>query len=286
MGNLVHPEVVRGHALRDVCQRKVGDRPKAAWVLDRAIQRDRRPHHVPLRDDHGFRAAGRPRRVDERGRVLGLDLASGGLEHIPTAIGSEGLAPSLHDLVPGDHPVVLLELLRILHQDHVLQRGKFGLDLLPSLHDVAVLEDGHLGVAVRRDVLDLLGSQRVVEGDRRRAGVDHAHVRDDVLRPVADHQADEVTLPRPQGLQAEGDGSRPFPVLAPCERAPAPAFLPRQGRVVPVGLGVAGEGVADRLALGFGVDRSPFRHNVPARGGHALSPLFLDVISTESSRMR
>ena len=98
----------------------------------------------------------------------------------------------------GDHGVA--GGLRRLHQHDRLQRAERFADLQEPLEEGVVLDDGHLGLAVVDEVVDLLGCRRVVDRHRRCAEEQHGEV-ERVEKPgrlrIISTTASPLPTPRP-----------------------------------------------------------------------------------------
>ena len=154
-----------------------------------------------------------------------VSAASLGLER-PPAVGQQ--------VRPRRDPRVVGELLAVLEEDHPLEGGELGQDLLPALQEPAVLDHRHLRLAVGGDVLDLLRGQGVVERDARRPGVHGGEVGQQVLDAVAGHDRHEVAPADAEGPKAHRRLGSLLPVLAPGEGGVgACPVLPRDRRQGP-----------------------------------------------------
>ncbi len=146
--------VVAEHPLRHVGERQVGDADGAHVELEHTSRALQHPAHVAVGEGHALGRPGGPRGVDDRGGVTGTDLRPARVEG--AGVGGACGAAALDELRPGQHPVEMHEVLRLLEQHHVLERRKVPANVVPARQHLAVLQDGDLRAAVRRDVLDLL----------------------------------------------------------------------------------------------------------------------------------
>ena len=83
-----------------------------------------------------------------------------------------------------------------------LERAEPVADGVEASQEGVVLEDRHLGATVVDQVVDLIGSRRVVDRDGCRPAEQHRQVDGVELGPVRQHQHDTVTLPDPEPAQA------------------------------------------------------------------------------------
>ncbi len=255
----IRTEIVRRETFGDVRKGQIGHHSRPGLQIGGPTETLQRPHHVALADHHTLGSTCGPGGVDQGGQGVGCDVRSRAGHGV--RVGFEVLEPPCQQLVPAEHPIGGVIVLRTRHQDDVPQVGELAADLLPSLHEVEVLEDRNRGLAVVGDVLDLVGGECRVDGDRCRPGVDRGEVGDHVLGPVARHDGDELILAHTEGLQT---GRRPMhdvAVLRPRHRLPVPV-LPVDGRLVRERVSVPVERVDDGLSFDDSVDFGPFReHN-------------------------
>ena len=108
---------------------------------------------------------------------------------------------------PGDE-VVAGDALGVVQHDDVLEGRELVAHGGEALGEAHVLDDGHPGAAVPREVGDLLGGRRVVDRDGGGAAEDRGEVDDVELGDVPHHQHDAVAradAERPQPRRGAGD---------------------------------------------------------------------------------
>ncbi len=153
------------------------------------------------------------------------------------------------------------ELLGVFDQNRPAEVIELGLDLLPGLEEVAVLQDGDGGLAVVGDVGHLGRGQGGVDRHPGGTEVDGGQVGHHVLGTVGGLDGGEAVLLQAQGLEAGGQLQDPGPVLRPGQAAPALTVPEVDGGTVSEAGGVVGEDVDDGAAGDGGVDlpRLPLR---------------------------
>ncbi len=180
-------------------------------------------------------------------------------------------------LVPTDHPVGGVIVLRTGHEHDVAEVGQLAANLLEALHELEILEDRDGGLAVVGDVLDLVGGQCRVDGYRGRPGMDRGEVGDDVLGAVSGHDGDELPVTHPQRLQTGGGLMHDVPVRRPRHALPV-AILPVDRGLIGVRVCVPVERVHDGLSLDDGIDLGSFGEHssivdhMNLRTGQELTP--------------
>jgi len=192
--------VVRG-ALGDVRRGQPRDHPGPGLELDEILDRGDPGEEVLVGELDALGRPGRPRRVDEREHVAGLDLGRGG---IPVEVGVRALdilqreAPSTTGFAGGARAVALDE-------DHVLER----VEVLPGGEEVV----GEAGLGHRDPrsrvldhVLDLLGGVGGVDGEGSGPEGDRREVDEVELGPVGEQDRDGVAAPEAELGQTPGDG--------------------------------------------------------------------------------
>ena len=199
--------------------------------LDQLLDAARGGHQVAVHELDALRRARRARGVDQRGLVLGLDGAPGGLD---VDVGLCGL-----DVLPAGGALAA----GALEHDHRLQRGQIGAGALELLREV-LLDDRHLRARVGDHVGDLLGRGGRVDRERRRAERHHGEVGDVELGPVDEHQRHRVAAPDAELVQAAGERVDAVAQLAPGQRHLV--VLGAHGDAVGVVLRGDAEGFGDR----------------------------------------
>src|SRR3989475_8545095 len=116
-----------------------------------------------------------------------------------------------------------------------------------------------------RHVLELLGSERVVDADRGAARVHEAEVGDHMLRCVARHDQTELPWAEAKRAQRERHSCNLVPIVAPRQRAPVAVVLPAQGGLLTPLSDRVCKGGADRFARHGRIDRGALREHVHIR---------------------
>ena len=225
----------------------------------------RHPEHLALNVDDPLRGTSRAGGVDQRGDVLGLDLAPHPVEGFGVAL--VFAAAQLEEVIPADEPIVCVA--HGLHHHDAAQQGELATNGSEAVHEAGVFDEGEAGVAVAGDVLDLLWRQGVVEADRGALGVLDGEVGDQVLGAVARHDHAELTGPESERPQAQGDAADKVAVLSPRQAMPAVLGPPIQGAFVMVAVDSLGESARQRLVLDRAVQPSSFGEDVSC---HATPP--------------
>ena len=111
--------------------------------------------------------------------------------------------------------VVRREVLGIVDDRDVTQRGQLAAHLEEALEEPDVLDDRDRRLAVPDEVLHLLRRRGVVDRDRCRAEQQHRGVGDVELRPVPHHEHDPVAVADTELAQRGRDPGDAFGVVAP-----------------------------------------------------------------------
>ena len=184
------------HSLEDVREGKVGNHPIVGIAPETFKGGDRGPGEVAMGQHGGLGNAGRPRGVDQAGRVVRL-------QRLPaTRQQARSPAPELvslaHCLRPADDPAVPIGHVT-LDQDDALQAGQLAPHREHLVEQFPVLHDQHLGFGVGQQVLDLLGRIGLIDGNGDQAGVEDGDVADLPLRPVDRPDGNPVLRVQPFG---------------------------------------------------------------------------------------
>ena len=145
-----------------------------------------------MADHHPLGRAGRTRRVDERGQVIGADPFRYAVDQ-PRVVG-QCRTPPRYELIPRHHPIGSLVILRTLHQHDMVERLQIRLGRLPALHVFEVLDNGDSYPAMIRLVLDLGRCQSVVERDGHPGRKDRCQIGYHVLGTVGRHDGHEIAV--------------------------------------------------------------------------------------------
>ena len=162
------------HAVHEAERQHARDPVRAddAQVVDHRL---RRREQIGVRDGHSARESRRARRVDDLGRI-GAD-ARHGVERRPV-----GHVVNLQD------PTLRLE------------RSRLAGEQVPGC------EQGRCSRSLQ-DVLDLAGTQRLVDDDRDPPGRRHAEERRDRVGPAVEEDPHPVVGAQPRVQEGRGDGS-------------------------------------------------------------------------------
>ena len=166
--------VVAGGALGDVRHRQVGDDPRALGEVDHVVERLHREHHVVVRELDALRRPGRAGGVDQREQVVRLDRRAlavdlGRGRPRVASRSSNGIASSPAGGVDQDH---------VPHARRL--RARRAARCSRNAGSVTTIS----APGVVQLVGDLVGRERLVERERRRAEAHRGRVGDVELGPV------------------------------------------------------------------------------------------------------
>ena len=220
---------VADDAFQDVGERQVGQRPVGRVTRKAAQRRVRGPGQVPVTQDRRLGRAGGAGGVDQAGHILRLHRLPAAGQQARTAAAE--LVASPERVFPADHPAFDLGGLTVDQDDPFEVR-----QLRPHRGDLveerALFDDQHLRLGMREQVLHLFGCQCRIDGDRDRAGMHDAEVRDLPLRTVGRPQRDPILRLQAFAQQRVGEPRDRTRVLRPADPDPALAGLEKEGGCV------------------------------------------------------
>ena len=149
-------------------------------------------HQVRVGQLDALRRARRPRGVDQRQQVGGLDRAPGGLE-------VELAGRELEEVREADRLIGAIAV----HDDDLLD-GAVALGAREEAREQGALGDRNAAARVRQHVLDLLRGRGVVDRERGCAEVQGGGVDQVELGAVGEHQRDGVAAPDAERGEAAG----------------------------------------------------------------------------------
>ncbi len=216
--------------------------------------------HPAVGDDDAFGVA-RSARGIEQGHRVGRRDRRDPAGHLGSCGACRGLFAQLAESSPAQESLPR-RASAVVADDDLLQAGQVGKQRLPAGQLVGAVDDGDPHVTISGHVLDLVGGERGVEGDRHSPGLHDSLVGQQVLKPVRQHH--RHPLPRLQakfdqpGRQLAGQVGE----LAPAQRVPRIAAVPVGigGQVAVLGDG-GGKHVAQRATADLSLDRGPFLKN-------------------------
>ena len=262
---LIDVEVMGGDPFGDVRHGKVRHgMPARGRPSEATAEAGHRPTDVAMADEHRLGLPARARRVDDRGRMRGVQCRAGGGE-------VEGLR----------RPADLLE-------GHRAGRGgASATDHQPRRHaaadpeplDELGVDDGRSRRRASDELGELCGRRRRVEGHGDGSDGDGGKVGHMELEAVAQQQHDLVAPPHAQLTEAPTDSGNRRRILAPGERVPLAVAPPAQGRIIWSGRGRGDECRQHRTAGNLAVDLLPHvldvleaHRTTPGRHGHLGPP--------------
>ncbi len=145
--------------------------------------------------------------------------------------------------------VVRREVLGIVDDRDVTQRGQLAAHLEEALEEPDVLDDRERRFAVPDEVLHLFRCRGIVDRDRGRAEQQHRGIGNVELRAVPQHEHDPVAVTDTQVAQRGCEVDDAFPVVAPGPFA-EPVGTRDRARGLPTQcdlVGVVGDGLGEQL---------------------------------------